>query len=57
MDKTCPSYAGILQGAPLQQAGVDVVRTMTLDTFFGVLAVRLNGQKLEITSALSGPSP
>jgi alkyl sulfatase BDS1-like metallo-beta-lactamase superfamily hydrolase len=38
---------GVRRDAPLQQAGYDVIRTMPLDTFFEVLAVRLNGPKAE----------
>jgi alkyl sulfatase BDS1-like metallo-beta-lactamase superfamily hydrolase len=34
---------GVRRDAPLQQAGGDVIRRMPLDTFFDLLAVRLNG--------------
>jgi alkyl sulfatase BDS1-like metallo-beta-lactamase superfamily hydrolase len=39
--------SGVRRDGPVHQAGGDVVRTLPLDTFFDILAVRLNGPKAE----------
>lgn len=38
---------GVRRDGPVQQAGGDVIRTMSLDSFFDIMAVRLNGPKAE----------
>jgi alkyl sulfatase BDS1-like metallo-beta-lactamase superfamily hydrolase len=38
---------GVRGDVPLQQAGGDVVRTISLDAFFDMMAVRLNGPKAD----------